>query len=122
MKLPRLADALEASGPSRAGSKPLPMFTAAKALLVSLAPLPENMLLFRTSLLSVCEEMPTPARAVDWSWFCQKMLLAMYACLELVVELLFGQDPVGVEGERVVDDVGRRASWRRSRCPGSRCR
>ena len=52
---------------------------------LSLAPLPENMLACSTSLSGVCEAMPTPGRLSVWSWFCQKMLLAMYACCEPVL-------------------------------------
>ena len=55
VKLPRLAAAFAASGPSNAGLNPLPMLTAAVGVTVSLAPLPENRLLLRTSLFRVWE-------------------------------------------------------------------
>ena len=55
VKLPRFAAAFEAVGPRRLGLNPLPMLDAAPEAFWSLVPLPENMLLFRTSLLIVSE-------------------------------------------------------------------
>src|SRR5579883_1208660 len=61
-----------------AGLKPLPrLFVAVVSVVVlSLAPFPWNRLFLRLTRLGVAETIARPLRAFDWSWFCQKMLLA----------------------------------------------
>src|SRR4051794_31084128 len=70
------------------------MFDAAPEGVRSLAPLPENTLLFRYSLSTVWEAMPIPLRVVVWSWFCQKMLLATNACMLPVAEVFAAYMPI----------------------------
>ncbi len=75
---------------SAAALKPLPrLFVAVTSdVVLSSEPLPWNRLFLSVTMFGLAEKMAKPLRALVWSWFCQKMLLATYAWVGVAAVLI----------------------------------